>query len=1587
MGPAIEPATEQGGCHMEKRAEQSLIDRIVAAVPKPLAGFTRQLYAGVSVNDLAGLPLDELVGGARSIWEFGAERPPDTPRVRLFHPNAKTHGWVSQYIIVEIVNDDMPFLVDSVVAALRRHDLTVELLSHPVVRVTRDPKGKRTGFGEGAPESIIQLRLSGPLDAAGADTLAGELVTVLADVRAAVGDWRAMLQRLTDCTATLDTTDRAELAEERAFLQWLADNHFTLLGAREYAYDRRGKQPRMSVVEGSGLGVLRDPEVQVFTGARNLAALPAQVRAFMEDAEPLLIAKATQRATVHRPEPMDVIGLRRHDPKGRVASETRFIGLFTQSAYSQNPHEIPVVRRKIAQVVARAGFAPAGHDGKALLHILETFPRDELFQISTDELYTIALGILQLQERQRIALFVRRDPFERFVSCVIFVPQDRYSSALREQFSSVLAQAFGGELASASVQVGISPLARLRLLVTTTPGQVPEVNLAALEVRLVEIGRTWSERLTAAAIGRYGEAGYAIAKRYARAFPAAYADVFTAREAIDDIARIEAMTDDLPTPYLYRRAGADPAQPRFKIFRKGRPVHLSDVLPMLENRGFRVLTETPFEVRPAGADAPTWIHDIELAAVDGAAVDVEAVRELVHDGFIASWRGLAEDDGFNRLSLTARLAWREVALLRAYAKYLRQTGFTFSQSYIETTLATHPAITAAIVQLFHARLDPAHAKKSATLAAAAAEAIAQALDDVTVLDEDRILRRYVNLVQSTLRTNYYQPGADGAPKPYMSFKLDSRTVDELPKPRPLVEIWMYAPDTEGIHLRGGKVARGGIRWSDRREDFRTEILGLMKAQQVKNVVIVPVGSKGGFVVKKPLPASAGRAALQEQGIECYRTLMRGMLDVTDNRKGATIVHPDAVVRHDPDDPYLVVAADKGTATFSDIANAISHDYGFWLDDAFASGGSVGYDHKALGITARGAWVAVQRHFRERGVDIDRDGITAVGIGDMAGDVFGNGMLRSRAIRLVGAFNHQHIFLDPDPDPAKSFAERQRLFTTPRTNWADYDAKLISKGGGVHERAAKSIKLTAEVKALLGLAADSLPPAELIQAILKAPVDLLWFGGIGTYIKSADESHLQAGDRANDALRVDAREIRATVIGEGANLGVTQRGRIEYAAPGGRINTDAIDNSAGVDMSDHEVNIKLLLSDPVGAGKLSQPERNKLLAAMADEVSDHLLRNNYLQTLAISLAARAGTDLLDPAQQQMHRLEHAAGLDRALEALPTDAALAARRNAKAGLYRPEIAVLLAYAKLHLYDELLKTKLLDDPGLSGDLKGYFPKVLQQRYPDAIQRHGLRREIVGTVLCNELVNRGGLTFVSDLETHGGTIERIAKAYVVARELLGLPALWAALEALDGTIDAALQLRLFARLARALAATTRWLLRQSDRGGIGDTVRHYGAGLEQLAKRLPKIDRALQDDEPEDGVPAELAPQLALTVSLSRHLDILRLAEAAGVDVADAGKTYIKAGRRLGIASLRALAAAVPTPDGWSRTAVDTLADDLADHQERIARRILRTPRGLEDWIERNQGAVTRLDTVVANLQTGGAPDLARLTVAERVLRELLD
>jgi glutamate dehydrogenase len=1051
------------------------------------------------------------------------------------------------------------------------------------------------------------------------------------------------------------------------------------------------------------------------------------------------------------------------------------------------------------------------------------------------------------------------------------------------------------------------------------------------------------------------------------------------------------------------------------MFNRGESVPLSDVLPMLENMGVKVLSEVPFEVAGRDLAKRIWVHDFAMRLRDGGECDVAEIKRPFQEAFAAVWTRRMENDGFNGLVLGAGLTWREVTVLRAYAKYLRQTAFTFSQEYMEEALRQHPAIARHLARLFLARFDPDADANRPVRCAELAAAIEEGLEQVANLDQDRILRRFLNLIQSTLRTNYFQLAEDGGPKDYISFKLDSRAVEELPLPRPLVEIWVYSPRVEAVHLRGGKVARGGIRWSDRREDFRTEILGLMKAQQVKNAVIVPVGSKGGFVVKRP-PLSGGREEIQAEGIACYKTLMRGMLDITDNIVGAGTVPPTRVVRYDDDDPYLVVAADKGTATFSDIANAVSQEYGFWLDDAFASGGSAGYDHKKMGITARGAWESVKRHFRELGRDIQSEDFSVTGVGDMSGDVFGNGMLLSRHIRLLGAFNHLHIFVDPDPDPEKSWAERARLFGLPRSSWSDYDVTLISKGGGVFDRNAKSIRLTPEIKALFGLSADSVTPSDLMRAILMAEVDLLWFGGIGTYVKAGRETAAEVGDRANDAIRIDAGRIRAKVIGEGANLGVTQRGRIEFALRGGRLNTDAIDNSAGVDCSDHEVNIKVLLGAVVAAGDMTLKQRDRLLEAMTDDVAQLVLRDNYDQTQALSVAQSRGTALLDAQSRLMRGLERGQlQLNRAIEYLPDDEALAERVATGIGLTRPEMAVLLAYAKMALYDELLDSALPEDPQLGNDLAWYFPTRLREDHPGAIAEHRLRREIIATVVTNSMINRVGATFVNTIEEQTGAVPSdIARAYTIVRDVFGLHALWEGIESLDTKVPAALQTTMLLEIQGLVERQTVWFLRNGRQPlDIAGHVAEFGPGVAALraclAEVLGPLDRSQLDAAAarfaEQGVPKDLAQSVASLDVLASACDVVRLAAAAGQPVARVASVYFAVGTRFALDWLREKVGDLTADTYWQKLAVGALMDDFFGHQRLLAQDVLVLAEGgegggkparrrkangqdaaIDAWAHTRRDLVDRTDRLIADLRAGDAVDLAMLAVANGQIRGLL-
>ena len=1616
---------------MASRAEKQqkeLINRVAKLVRKGLSptqaklaeAFVRRLYSNVPPDDILGESTENVAGAAAALLGFARQRRAGKAKVHVYNPQGGGDGWSSSHTVIEIVNDDMPFLVDSVTAELGRYQGEVHLVIHPIMDMVRDRKGNLkavhvagegpagTGASVTARESVMHVQISEqPSDLH--DEIRAGLERVLSDVRVSVADWRDMRKQCSDLIKELENSPPKlavrEIAQGVEFLRWMDDDHFTYLGYREYNFQGKGAGAVARIDKKSGMGILRDETYSVFDGLRSLGKLPAEVRDFVKQPVLMRVSKANKRSTVHRPVHLDTIAIKKFDDKGNVVGERLFIGLFTSVAYSRSPREIPLLRDKVDHTLERSGFASASHDGKALLHILETYPRDELFQISGDELFETAMGVLHLQERQRVALFVRRDPFERFLSCMVYVPRDRYDTNLRLKLQDMLAARFAGTVLAFSTHLSDSALARLHVTLSTTQGKIPAVNLEKLEAELTEAARAWIDRLSDALVAARGEEqGLRAARQFGRAFPLGYQERFSQQAAVDDIACIEeALEADGLAMNLYRPEGAEPHQLHFKIYVTGDPVPLSDVLPMLENMGLKVFGEIPFQVRPAGAGATVSMHDFNMVTEGHVAVDLNAVRDAFHDAFGRIWRGRMENDGFNKLVLFAGLKPREVIVLRTYSKYLRQAAIPFSQEYMEETLARNPEITRLLVDLFATLFDPAKEKGAGPRARVLSEAIDRLLEDVSNLDEDRIVRRFLNVIQCTLRTNFFQPDAEGGEKTYVSIKLDSRNVDELPLPRPFREIFVYSPRIEGVHLRFGMVARGGLRWSDRREDFRTEILGLVKAQQVKNAVIVPVGSKGGFVVKRPPAPQDGRDAFLNEGIACYKTFISGLLDITDNLKGKKVVPPKSVVRRDADDPYLVVAADKGTATFSDIANGVSVDYGFWLDDAFASGGSAGYDHKKMGITARGAWESVKRHFRELGKDSQSEDFTCIGVGDMAGDVFGNGMLLSKHIRLLGAFNHLHIFVDPDPDAASSWEERKRLFDLPRSAWTDYNQSLISKGGGIFDRKAKSIAVTAPMKRVFGIESDKLTPNELIRAMLKADVELLWFGGIGTYIKATTETNLDAGDRANDALRIDAPEVGAKVIGEGANLGVTQRGRIEFGMKGGRLNTDSIDNSAGVDCSDHEVNIKILLGEVEASGGMTRKQRDKLLEKMTDEVGNLVLRDNYLQTQAITVTHQLGAHLLDRLARFMRGLEKAGQLDRAIEFLPDDEIVLERQKQGIGMARPELAVIMSYAKIVLYDQILESNLPDDPYLSDDLIAYFPVPLRKKYADFIGRHRLRREIVATMVTNGLINRVGAAFIHEVgEKTGLPAEEIARGYIVSREIFGMRDIWRQIEVLDNKVPAELQASMLIECGRLIERMTVWFLREGGHPlDIAGLIEAYGDGVTYLMDNLEEMlsendtgylaERAAAYSG--QGVPADLARRIASLGLLSPAGDIVRIAGTRQIPVGQVGQAYFTIGARFGFDWLRRAAGLLPTDTAWDKLAVTAIIDDLFGHQSELTSRVLDGTGGktaaatvIETWADARRPLVARTEQLLGELQSTGTPDFAMLAVANRQLKSMV-
>ncbi|MDE1179694.1 NAD-glutamate dehydrogenase [Paraburkholderia sp.] len=1579
--------------------------------------FLRHYYDFVDADDLQSRSIADLYGAALAHWQTAQRFVPGSERLRVYNPILEQHGWHSDHTVIEIVNDDMPFLVDSVSMAVNRLGLALHSVVHPVFRIWRGADGSIVRVGQGAQDasdtqsqlaSFIHFEVDRCGDAARLDALRADIASVLGDVRAAVEDW-ATIAELARATAKELTAREAgpEASEARAFIEWMVADHFTFLGQRDYQLVSHDGGLGLRAVPGSGLGILR--EARQLAGMPDVTPLPAAASQILAGASPIFLTKANSRATVHRPGYLDYVGVKLIGADGKVTGERRFIGLYTSTAYLVSASEIPIVRRKCANIVRRAGFLPKGHLAKSLVTVLETYPRDELFQAEEDQLYDIALGVLRLQEHQRTRLFVRRDRFDRFVSCLVFVPREKYNTDLRRRIARLLMEAFNGTSVEFTPLLSESTLARIHFVVHAEPGHMLDVDTRELEARLVQVTRRWQDDLADALLDAFGEEqGNRLLQHYADSFPAGYRDDYPARTAVRDIELIERVQgSEKLAMNLYRPIEAGPRAFRFKVYRAGEPIALSRSLPMLEHLGVRVDEERPYLIEAPHA-TPAWIHDFGLELADDTEFDIERVKNLFEDAFAQVWTGEIESDDFNRLVLRAQLGAREVTILRAYAKYLRQVGSTFSDAYIERAVTCNPAIARQLVELFVARFDPMMGDARNVRVEHLLGAIDAALDNVPNLDEDRILRQFLGVIKATERTNYYRLDANGRSKPYLSFKFNPANVPGLPEPKPMFEIWVYSPRVEGVHLRGGRVARGGLRWSDRREDFRTEVLGLMKAQMVKNVVIVPVGSKGGFVVKNPPPIT-DREAWMKEGIACYQTFLRGLLDLTDNRVGDALVPPPDVVRHDADDPYLVVAADKGTATFSDYANAISQEYGFWLDDAFASGGSVGYDHKKMAITARGAWESVKRHFREMGVDTQTTDFTVVGVGDMSGDVFGNGMLLSEHIRLVAAFDHRHIFLDPNADAATSFAERQRLFALDRSSWADYDPAAISAGGGIFPRTAKTIALSPAVQNVLGISAAALAPTELIRAILQAPADLLYNGGIGTYVKAARESNLQVGDRANDGVRVNGADLRVKVVAEGGNLGLTHLGRIEFAQRGGRINTDAIDNSAGVDCSDHEVNIKILLGLVVTDGEMTGKQRNTLLAEMTDEVGLLVLQDNYYQTQALSIAGRYGVELLDAETRMMRWLERAGRLNRVIEFLPTDEDIAERQANRQGLTTPERAVLLAYSKMWLYDALLESGMPEDPLVADMLIEYFPKPLRQRFSDTMQRHPLRREILATHLTNALVNRVGCEFVHRLmeETNAEPGE-IVRACIMARDVFDLDHVWRSIDALDNRVADDVQASMFVEVARLVERAALWFLRQLQTGVLGDAhsdaVDALLARCRDAATRLapqwpallPTADlEALSERQRvlvDAGVDSDLAVRIASGEISASLLDIAEVAATCERSLELVAGVYFALGTQLNYGWIGERAMALPTPTHWDMLARAAALAEFARLKRALTTSVLADADGsagadalVEAWLAKRAASLERYGRLLADLRASGGASLSMLLVIVREMASL--
>ncbi|MCC5982529.1 MAG: NAD-glutamate dehydrogenase [Oceanicaulis sp.] len=1598
--------------------------------------FAAQVYDDCLADDMQGISLEDALRVFADFWEFASERPGDRIKVRVREARGEKEKALGRDV-VEVIAQDKPFLVDSVMGEIASQGLDVLAMVHPIVQVRRDEDGKRVpSGGRIISESMIQVHVD-LLDDTVRKALEEEVRATLLDVRAAVEDWADMRARMDECVEHLSSANtlapKEEVDEALAFLKWLRDDHFAFIGCRSLKFDvdekgdLRTREPEIPV--DSGRGILRDPERTVLRKSSEPLVIVPQIEHFLRAPAPVIVAKANIKSRVHRRVYMDYIGVKRYREDGAVVGETRFVGLFTAEAYDRMARDVPLIRRKVRRVLEKAGKAPGSHSAKKLQHIVENYPRDELFQTSEEDLLEISLGILHLYDRPRTRLFLRRDQFDRFVSALLYVPRDRYNSRVRIEAGELLRKAFDGRLSAFYPMFGDGSLARVHFIIGLNPFDHPEPDTAELERQIALLARTWEDSLEAEA-RRCGDAELLRAsKAYLNGFTAGYRERYEPEDALADIQRMETLdADNVRGARVYRAEDDDDTHLRVKLYSHDQMLALSAVLPVLENLGLHVNAEAGYPVQRECEDGESretiWVHEFEVRARTGAFGKLETIALLFEDAVLAVLDGRTEDDGFNTLVPAIGVSWREAAFLRACARYRQQSGLDPSQSIQEEALSGHPEIARCLLEYARTRFDPAldlDQKAREEEAAKLEKQLRTKLDAVSSLDHDKALRRLLKLMKYTLRTNFYQTGKDGAPKPWISLKIASRRLRDLPAPKPYREIFVWSPRVEGVHLRFGPVARGGLRWSDRREDFRTEVLGLVKAQQVKNAVIVPVGSKGGFYPKQ-LPKPSDRDAFMEEGRESYRTFLRGMLDITDNLDAdGEVIRPENTVCWDGEDPYLVVAADKGTASFSDIANGVATDeYDFWLADAFASGGSAGYDHKKMGITARGGWESVKRHFREIGKDIQTEPFTVIGIGDMSGDVFGNGMLLSKQIRLIAAFDHRDIFIDPDPEDCEaSWNERKRLFEMDRSSWQDYDTRLISKGGGVFSRSGKAITLTDQIREMTGLDGKTATPSELIHALLKARAELMWFGGIGTYVKASTEENYQVGDKTNDAVRVNGSELKAQVVGEGANLALTQAARIEFARHGGRINADFIDNSAGVDSSDHEVNIKILLNPMLRAGEMKLDARNKLLESMTDDVAAHVLRHNYDQSLTLTLARHRAAEDLDAHERLMERLEADGRLDRAVEGLPAGDAIRALKDQDEGLTRPEIAILISYAKIALFDALVACDVPDDPHFEDTLVTYFPKALA-KFSKQMQGHRLKREIIATRLANDMINMGGPLFVHRArEASGADIAAIARAFAAGRAIFRFDELFSKVNALDNKIPAEAQLRLHEEVMTLLSRQTIWLARRAraeDAGKaspIADLIATYQDGADKLKnwgetifsghERAGVAGRlsALKDA----GAPAKLALEAATLQPLTPATDIVDLAKGAGWPLEAAARLYHACGDRFSFDALRTAASSLSSTLHWDRLAARRLTEDLYASQLAMCEAIAgyaanaggKLAAGAEnpsaDWAEElvsswqvvNAHDVDRADKTVEELSVSGSWTLSKVAIASTELREL--